>query len=61
MIPIRLPDEAWQEVEEGTEALLDAWLVEEGVAVSAGQPLAAVVLPSKYAIHGRPMIPLWKQ
>lgn len=44
MIGIRLPREAWEGVEEGTEALLDQWLVREGDAVAAGQPVAAVVV-----------------
>ena len=30
MIEIKLPDEAWADVEEGTEALLDEWLVAVG-------------------------------
>jgi len=41
---IRLPDELWTDVEPGTEALLDKWLVKEGDAVAAGQPVATVVL-----------------
>jgi pyruvate/2-oxoglutarate dehydrogenase complex dihydrolipoamide acyltransferase (E2) component len=34
----------WHEVEPGTEALVDGWLVAEGDAVEQGQPLANVVL-----------------
>lgn len=34
----------WHEVEPGTEALVDGWLVTEGDAVDQGQPLANVVL-----------------
>jgi pyruvate/2-oxoglutarate dehydrogenase complex dihydrolipoamide acyltransferase (E2) component len=35
---------AWKDVEPGTQALLDKWLVAEGDTVRAGQPLASVVL-----------------
>jgi pyruvate/2-oxoglutarate dehydrogenase complex dihydrolipoamide acyltransferase (E2) component len=41
---IVLPDASWEGVEPGTEALLDRWLVTEGARVSAGQPIARVVL-----------------
>ncbi len=44
MAAVRLGDEAWQGVDAGTEALLGRWLVEEGAAVRAGQPIAEVVL-----------------
>ena len=44
MLAIRLADEMWKDVEPGTEALLDKWLVREGDTVSAGQPVANVVL-----------------
>lgn len=44
MIPIALGDAAWTDVEEGTEALVDRWLVAEGDAVRGGAPVAAVVL-----------------
>jgi len=44
MLAIRLADEMWKDVEPGTEALLDQWLVKENDAVSAGQPVANVVL-----------------
>lgn len=44
MLNIRLPDEMWTDVEPGTEALLDKWLVKEGDTVVANQPLASVVL-----------------
>lgn len=43
-VSIRLPDEMWTDVEAGTEALLDKWLVKEGDTVVADQPLATVVL-----------------
>ena len=44
MTDVALPMEAWQDVEPGTEALLDEWLVQEGERVAAGQVLAKVVL-----------------
>ncbi len=44
MIDIALGNEAWEGVEAGTEALVDAWLVREGERVSAGQPVVKVVL-----------------
>ena len=43
-VNIRLPDEMWTDVEPGTEALLDKWLVQEGDTVAANQPVATVVL-----------------
>lgn len=44
MIEITLADSVWADVEEGTEALLDQWLVKAGEQVKAGQPLAMVEL-----------------
>ena len=44
MTAIVLDQAAWQDVEEGTQALLDEWLVSEGEQVQAGQVLARVVL-----------------
>ncbi len=44
MIDIALANEAWEGVEAGTEALVDAWLVHEGERVAAGQPVVKVVL-----------------
>jgi pyruvate/2-oxoglutarate dehydrogenase complex dihydrolipoamide acyltransferase (E2) component len=44
MIDVVLDAAAWKDVEPGTQALLDKWLVAEGDAVRAGQPLASVVL-----------------
>lgn len=44
MTAIVLPQLAWEGVEEGTEALLDEWLVVEGEQVQAGQVVARVVL-----------------
>lgn len=44
MTNVTLPESAWEGVDAGVEALLDAWLVGAGDAVRAGQPLAKVVL-----------------
>jgi len=44
MVDVVLPDEAWADVEEGTEALLDEWLVAAGDRVEAGQIIGHVVL-----------------
>lgn len=44
MTEIKLAEEAWEDVEDGTEALLDEWLVAEGDMVAAGQVIARVVL-----------------
>lgn len=44
MAVITLPEEAWTDVEAGTEALLERWLVAVGDAVQAGQVVAEVVL-----------------
>lgn len=44
MIDITLIDEAWKDVDAGTEALLDAWQVREGDPVKQGQTVAVVVL-----------------
>jgi len=44
MIDIVMSDAAWQDVEDGTEALLQDWLVKPGDAVTAGQALAVVEL-----------------
>ena len=44
MTDIVLAAEAWKDVEPGTEALVEEWLVEEGSSVSAGQVLATVVV-----------------
>jgi pyruvate/2-oxoglutarate dehydrogenase complex dihydrolipoamide acyltransferase (E2) component len=44
VVGVRIPTEAWAEVEEGTEALLERWLVQEGDVVAAGQPVATAVL-----------------
>jgi len=44
MTDVLLPDEVWEGVKPGTEALVDQWLVREGERVNAGQTLAKVVL-----------------
>jgi len=44
MTDIVLPDDVWEGVEAGTEALVDQWLVREGDRVARGQPVAKVVL-----------------
>lgn len=44
MIEINLPTEAWQDVEPGTEALLEEWMVTPGDTVKAGQTVAIVVM-----------------
>jgi biotin carboxyl carrier protein len=44
MIEVGLTAEAWKDVQPGTEALVDKWLVHEGDPVKAGQTLAVVVL-----------------
>jgi biotin carboxyl carrier protein len=44
MIDVALSAEAWTDVEPGTEALLDHWLVRAGDRVRAGQTMAVVVL-----------------
>jgi pyruvate/2-oxoglutarate dehydrogenase complex dihydrolipoamide acyltransferase (E2) component len=41
---ITLPDEAWADVEEGTEALLEEWFVAVGDRVEQGQVVANVML-----------------
>jgi pyruvate/2-oxoglutarate dehydrogenase complex dihydrolipoamide acyltransferase (E2) component len=44
VVGVRIPAEAWDDVEEGTEALLEQWLVREGDVVAAGQPVATAIL-----------------
>jgi pyruvate/2-oxoglutarate dehydrogenase complex dihydrolipoamide acyltransferase (E2) component len=44
VIEITLAADAWKDIDPGTEALLDKWLVGEGDIVRAGQPIANVVL-----------------
>jgi len=44
MTEITLSGAAWKDIDPGTEALLDKWLVAEGDTVRAGQSLANVVI-----------------
>lgn len=44
MVAVRLDPSVWQGVEPDTEALLESWLVSEGVSVSEGDLLAVAVL-----------------
>lgn len=44
MIEITLAADAWRDIDPGTEALVDKWLVGEGDSVRAGQPVANVVI-----------------
>ena len=44
MIELKLPDVVWEGAQDGVEALLDKWLVAEGVQVEKGQVLASVML-----------------
>lgn len=51
MIALSLPDSAWEDVEPGTEALLEQWLVDVGAHVQAGQAVAtAVLIKTNYEI-----------
>lgn len=51
MTEIQLQEEAWADVEEGTEALLDEWHVAAGDSVTAGQALATVIVAkTKYEV-----------
>lgn len=43
-VDVVLPATAWEGVEAGVQALVDAWLVADGAAVEAGQPVVRVVL-----------------
>jgi pyruvate/2-oxoglutarate dehydrogenase complex dihydrolipoamide acyltransferase (E2) component len=43
-VDLVVPADFWTDVEAGTEALVDRWLVAEGDSVTRGQPLANVML-----------------
>ncbi|MGV3569369.1 MAG: lipoyl domain-containing protein [Ramlibacter sp.] len=43
-LDVVLPPSAWEGVDAGVQGLVDAWLVAEGAAVEAGEPLVRVVL-----------------
>lgn len=43
-LEIVLAQDVWADVEAGTEALVEDWLVSEGDSVKAGQPIANVVV-----------------
>ena len=44
MTDVHLQNEAWEDTEEDTEALLDEWHVKAGEKVDAGQLLASVIV-----------------
>ena len=44
MTNVTLPKEAWVDLDEGTEALLDEWLVKDGDDVEQSQLIARVML-----------------
>jgi pyruvate dehydrogenase E2 component (dihydrolipoamide acetyltransferase) len=44
VIEITLAADAWKDIDPGTQALVDKWLVGEGDTVRAGQPIANVVI-----------------
>ena len=51
MIEIEAPAEAFEEADESVEALLEAWLVAEGDAVTAGEPVAdAIVVKTSFQV-----------
>jgi len=43
-VDVVVGEDFWTDIETGTEALVDRWLVTEGDRVTQGQPLANVVL-----------------
>jgi pyruvate dehydrogenase E2 component (dihydrolipoamide acetyltransferase) len=48
---VRLPEEAWEDVDEGVDGLLEEWLAAEGDSVEAGQPIAsAIVLKTSHEV-----------
>ena len=51
MIEIKAPVEAFEDADEGVEGLLEDWLVAEGDAVTAGQPVAdAIVVKTSFQV-----------
>ena len=44
MIELKIPDEGWADVEAGTEALLDEWLVAVGDEVAEGQIIGTAMV-----------------
>jgi pyruvate dehydrogenase E2 component (dihydrolipoamide acetyltransferase) len=51
VIEIKAPAEAFEEADDGVEALLEAWLVAEGDAVTADQPVAdAIVVKTSFQV-----------
>ncbi len=52
MTGVRLPEEAWEDVDEGVDGLLEEWLAAEGDSVEAGQPIAsAIVLKTSHEVR----------
>jgi pyruvate/2-oxoglutarate dehydrogenase complex dihydrolipoamide acyltransferase (E2) component len=51
VIEIRPPDDIFEDVDEGVEGLLEAWLVDENDRVAADQPVAdAVVIKTSFQV-----------
>jgi pyruvate/2-oxoglutarate dehydrogenase complex dihydrolipoamide acyltransferase (E2) component len=51
VIDIRPPEDIFEDVDEGVEGLLEAWLVEENDRVAADQPVAdAVVVKTSFQV-----------
>jgi pyruvate/2-oxoglutarate dehydrogenase complex dihydrolipoamide acyltransferase (E2) component len=44
VVAVRLDPAVWEGLEADAEALLESWLIKEGATVSAGDPLAVVVV-----------------
>ncbi len=43
-LDIVVPAGAWEGVDDGVQGVVDAWLVAEGAAVEAGEPLVRAIL-----------------